>query len=615
MLKISKSWNNYDLVVCFSILTLGVLEFAFSRRAADYLYDINYFELLKSVANHAGYGYNGRPMTQLPPGLPHLLAWLSLAIGSSYTTMIRVMTVFTTSALIASYWLLRSEQDRRLAAITCLLLGSAPGLFAFSTTMVFADMPYFFASTLILCLAISRDKASDSRQHILTWILGAVLLAGTVLLRSAAIALLGGLCCWMAVSFLKEPVAGRRRLKLFLIPVIAGLAAAAGWMSWAVRHQSQEWSIPGYQENYVAQLRLKNANEPELGLATWKDIIVRPISTADDTAAAMLGLFVHKAMAPAWYSPGTLIPLMLVLLGLVHSFRRTGGSLLEWYFVCYQMMFLFWPWDFELRFLLPVAPLAFLYAYRGAHLLWRQARVEPRVVGACSLAFAVVCGLSSINWGKYVSHPSMRSCVAAWFLVAAISVVLLVSGQRRTQKLAVLLAHQLSLGGRSVTIGGLVAALLIGLTCLTGIASQLRLGIANLNTDLSNDDFNNGQIKAAQWIQAHSTPSSVVMARRDDVVYHYSQRRVIWFPPSRDAVTLIDGIRRHHVEYIVVQYGSDTYWRPPAQECFEILSKAYPGWFRLAYAGPNISVFEVSPAARPVHVSAIPEGGLRSTSF
>jgi hypothetical protein len=48
-----------------------------------------------------------------------------------------------------------------------------------------------------------------------------------------------------------------------------------------------------------------------------------------------------------------------MVLGLGYSFRKTGGGLLEWYFVSYEAMFLFWPWDFELRFALPVAPLAF----------------------------------------------------------------------------------------------------------------------------------------------------------------------------------------------------------------------------------------------------------------
>jgi len=124
------------------------------------------------------------------------------------------------------------------------------------------------------------------------------------------------------------------------------------------------------------------------------------------------------------------------------------------------------------------------------------------------------------------------------------------------------------------------------------------IGVANLDTDVSKDDFNYPEIEAAQWIKVHSTPSSVVMARKDDMVYHYSQRRVIWFPPTREAALLMDGIYRYHVQYVVVHYGEDTYWRPPAQACFEALSRAYPGSFRLAHAGYHNSVFEVLPDGR-----------------
>ena len=163
----------------------------------------------------------------------------------------------------------------------------------------------------------------------------------------------------------------------FMPAVIVAVAAQGSWMWWAQKHQVHEWSIPGYQENYVAQLRLKNANNPELGVASWKDIIARPIENSDNIGSAMFGLFTHKDMAPAWYSPGSVLPLLLMGLGLVYSFNECG--LLELYFVSYVGMFLFWSWSFETRFLLPVAPLAFLYAWRGWNLLVRTAQYRRRL--------------------------------------------------------------------------------------------------------------------------------------------------------------------------------------------------------------------------------------------
>jgi hypothetical protein len=594
-----RSWTKHDVAVILSILALGALQFILVRRAEDYLNDTNYFELCNSILHKAGYGFNQKPMTQLPPGLPYLMALLNRLFGSSYMVMLRVMTVFTTAALVASYVLLRSLQGRFVAAIPCLLLGTSPALFAFSTSMVFADMPYFFASILLICGAISLDEGTGwGLRRRLLWLLWGALLVGTILLKSNAIAIVAAVCCWVGASYFKSRDTGRRRIRLFLPLVIATIAVEAGWMAWAAKHQFHEWSLPGYQEHYVAQLRLKNANDPELGLATWKDVIIRPIENADHAAAAMVGLYTHKQMAAAWYSPGTVIPLILILLGLGYSFRRTGGGLLEWYFVCYQTMFLFWPWDFELRFVLPVAPLAFLFAWRGGCLFWRVACDRPLLLGASCLALAAVGCLSSIAWGRAVLHPKMWWCIATWLPVVGISIGFLCSRRAVMQKLAGRPETPLPGRSRSAPLWQCLAAAVVVCTCLAGVRSQLMIGVANLDTDVSKDDFNYPEIEAAQWIKVHSTPSSVVMARKDDMVYHYSQRRVIWFPPTREAALLMDGIYRYHVQYVVVHYGEDTYWRPPAQACFEALSRAYPGSFRLAHAGYHNSVFEVLPDGR-----------------
>jgi hypothetical protein len=606
MTKNSKSrdsgyWTTFDLVVYLLILMLGALEFAMSRRAADYLNDTNYFELFNSILHHAGYGFNHKPMTQLPPGFPYFLAWISVLVGSSYTAMIRVMTVFTTLGLIASYELLRFQQDRNVAAMACLLLGSAPLLFEFSTSMVFADMPYFFTSLILLYLAIRLDTVHEWRlKHAVAWLLWGILLVGTVLLKSMGISLLGGLFCWMAVGYFTNPEAGKRRLKRFLPMVILASAAQVGWMAWAARNQFHEWSIPGYQENYVAQLRLKNANVPELGMATLRDVIIRPIQGADDIAASMLGLFAHKQMAAAWYSPGTLLPLILVLLGLRYSFRQNGGGLLEWYFVCYETMFLFWPWEFELRFFLPVAPLAFLYAWRGGHAIWRITRIRPSLVGTFGLTLALLGCLGSLVWGRGVLRPQLRWCVAGWLLVAVFSIALFTWRTRWMQRLVLLFQHllRIPIKERSAPLWQYLTVVVVFCVFSTGVAAQWKIGLVNLDTNLARDDFNYPDIEAAEWIKANSTPASVVMARKDDIIYHYSQRRVIWFPPSRDAAVLMTGIRHYHVQYVVVHYGNDAYWRPAAQECFDALSRAYPGSFRLAHAGPHNKVFEVAVNVR-----------------
>ena len=123
--------------------------------------------------------------------------------------------------------------------------------------------------------------------------------------------LAGGILGWLAISLFREREAARRRLAVFLPIVIVGLTVQGAWMLWAERHPVSQWPVHGFQESYIAQLKLKNGNDPELGMASWQDVLKRPLENEDDMAASMVGLFTHKQMAPGWYSPSSIIPLAL----------------------------------------------------------------------------------------------------------------------------------------------------------------------------------------------------------------------------------------------------------------------------------------------------------------
>ena len=294
--------TTFDVVVLFLIGALGALEFVLSCRAVDYVFDTNYVDLARSIANHAGYGFNHKPMTQLPPGMSYLMAWMGLTTSASYGVVVRLMTVLTTLALMTSYKLLSAQEGRGVATACCLLLESSPFLFEFSTRMVFTDVPYWFASILLLYAAFKLDAVTTwGHRQVLLWVAWGIGLVATIVVRSAAMSLLGGLCCWIAWGYFSDRKTGIRRFRLFIPAIIAASAAQGCWMLWAHSHQFHEWSIPGYQDNYIAQLKLKNANDPELGLASWQDFMARPVTNADDIGSAVFEVFTHKK----WPRPGT----------------------------------------------------------------------------------------------------------------------------------------------------------------------------------------------------------------------------------------------------------------------------------------------------------------------
>jgi hypothetical protein len=585
--------NREDLLFYALLIALGAIAFTLSCRASDFVGDAYYFELARSIAKGAGYVFDFRPQTMLPPGLPYMLAFLTTMLGGvSYAGLVRLMPIFSTLALIASYEVLRVEESRWVAAAACLMLGSSPEVFEFSTKLVFSDMPYFCTSMILLWL-IMRLDSTEGRPQTRTawWLLAVVLMIGSVLMRSTGIALAVGILGWVAISSLTDRRAARRRIKVFLPLVIAGIAVQGIWMQWAARHQFSEWPVHGYQENYLAQLKLKNGNDPEMGMATWRDVLLRPVHNLDDRAGALVGLLTRKQMAPAWYSPGTVIPLALILLGLAVSFSRNGGGPLDWYFVMYEALFMFWPWDFELRFLLPVVPLACLYMWRGGVLLSWWARAGSRGLSISALVVAVAGMASSMVWGRQVEHPGMWSCVVIWALVACVSISLPMGRGNLVRGMSLLWRQKIRINGRPRYLGRVLAATLVGTVVMLGAVKQARIGSQNYHFDLKTDG-SYPNIEAAEWISQHSTPSAVIMARKEDLVFHYTQHKVVWFPPSTDPKVLMSGIRQYHVQYVVV-VDNDNYWRPTSRACFEALSGAYPGKFQIVHKGLHDEVFVV----------------------
>src|SRR5262245_30366576 len=219
-----KAYTTTDIIVYGLILSLGALEFALSQRSDDFFTgDVTYVELARSIISEGVYGFNFKPETLLPPGLPLILASLCVTFGCTYAVLIRSMAVFVTLAFIASYELLRREEGRTVAAVSCLLLASSPIVFAFSTRVVLSDLPFFFTSISTLLLATMLDRANSPRARVFLWFLCGSLFVGSLLLRSSGIALLTGLLGWLSVSWFTDREVRLRRLRTFVPLLLVGL--------------------------------------------------------------------------------------------------------------------------------------------------------------------------------------------------------------------------------------------------------------------------------------------------------------------------------------------------------------------------------------------------------
>jgi hypothetical protein len=580
-----------DVVVVAMIVTLGALQVLLVRRGDVFVSgDTTYLELARSIVEGAPYGFNDMPGTLLPPGLPSFLALLCLEGSCGHMAATRAIAVFTTLGFLFSYLLIRRIGGRAVAAAVCLLLMSSPEIFSLSTNLVFSDTPCFAVMSLALWLALGLDAARSTRGRVARSGLFAASVAVCLVLRSAAVALLGGVVAWLGATWLMDRASTRRRLLALAPALLLGTALQGAWMAWAGRHQVSEWPLGGYPKSYLSQVLIVSGNEPELGQADWSDLLRRVDGNLRNYTASAAEIVTHHWYLPDWGSPAISLALALILVGLCASLLQRGGALHDSTFLVSAAMLVLWPWDVEVRLALPLLPLGCFYLWRGARELARQARLRPRALGTALIAFSLPLGWLAATTATRLRTIQPLASAAFWIALAGAALWLLLAGERslRSGFASRVLRPSLVSASLTLLLGGLVAL---------GVAGQLQAAHVNLAFEVAKARTY-PDIQAAQWLHQHTGSGAVLMARQVDVVHHHSGRRVVWFPPLSDTNTLMDGIERYGVQWVVVTEKDWSYWLPKESDVFRSLLEAHPEAFQLEAAGPKWRVFAVSTRRR-----------------
>jgi hypothetical protein len=618
-----------DYLVFGLILCFGALQFFHSEKVRDFQYDDVFFaDAGRSLVEHGFYGINGYAETNQPPGLPWVLGMLSLVGGCSHAGFLRAMAVFGTLGFLASYELLRTQAPRIVAAGICLLLVSSRIHFELVTQSVFPYAPYFFTSISLLLVARKLENEMPFACRLGWEAVAAVLMAASLMFASAGIAFIGGIVAIVCLVLFRDPHLAFARLRRGLAILLAGIAVQGFWMHHkagslelsnpgAARQTSQsveassgisaeEWPLPGFPQPYLSQLKVKSGNDPELGIAKLSDIPVRILKNAYQRYYLLAQAILHRSNYITWMSILVAGPLLLVVIGWLRSVWPSGGGLLEWYFAGYEFIYLLWPWSTEPRFFLPVAPLACLYVWRGIKMVIFLAKHKPRALGVAWFPLGVILTTGTWFWmhgatfASHLSHGGLQdeaSC-AFWLLTVLLSLWMVWADTAWVTTISALLRrgisvlrvnprHLLSVSGL-IVVSGLV---------LVGLIEQLRLGRANLDPASATNQLSPDAL-AGMWVRSHSDSNAVVMARHVPTVYHYSSRKLVWFPPSSNPKLLMEGIVKYKVDFLVVVGRNYSYYLPPDGDCFAPLVAAYPNAFRLVFQAPKLRIFSVSE--RPV---------------
>ncbi len=607
---VSSSFCWADILVFSLILGFGILQFFSAQRAPDFLNDDVFFsDAGRSLVEHGFYGINGYAETNQPPGLPAVLGLLCVVGFCGHLACLQVMAISGTLGFLVSYELLRRQVPRLVAASICLLLISSQMPFWSGTQVVAPGNPYFFASASALLVALIFENAKNRTSRILWGALLIVLIGASLMFASAAIAFLGAITASIGVLFLRNRREAIARLRLYFGVFVVCVVVQGLWMHEAKRGaassgiSAQEWPVAGFPQSYLSQLKVKDGNYPELGMATARDIPVRILKNAYERANLLSRILLRRPIYIAWMSITTIGVLLLGLLGWCRSVWPKGGGFQDWYFAGYEFIYLLWPWQLEARFFLPVAPLACLYIWRGITTLVYLAKNKPRWLGAVWLPTGISLTACSWFWvhgsGIATNVPNGglqdETSFVVWLLSAFLAMWMIWSDTKWLGSMSDLLRRYWPVDALRISprrgLQIFCMVLVIGMVAL-GLKQQIEIGRVNLDPNsvvnrLSPD------IEAATWVRSHTDIGAIIMARHVPTTWHYSQRKVVWFPPSSNPQLLMDGILKHQVNFVIVAHRDNNYYLPPDDDSFAPLLAADPNAFRLVYQAPKIRIFQV----------------------
>jgi hypothetical protein len=587
--------------VFYLLVLFGISAVLLHQRTTDFMgEDVFYADAAQSFLRHGSYAVNGVNETTQPPGLSAILALLFAIFGQSYATAVCSMAVFETLGFLLFYEFLRRRAPWIIAAGICILLMSSPLYFAWASRMVYPCFAYFF-TTMFALLAYEEYENAAGKRSTIAWggLLTLAVLASLLIATSTA-ALLGAMLAVMLCTALNDRRLARMRA-LRILPVLgAGVLMLGLWLGRSPA--PLDWALPGYPGPYLQQLRLKSGNHPELGLAHWQDIPVRVRRNLAAESDILTQLMLRHGVKQNRVEV-IIVPLLLIAVGWLCSVLKARGTeFVDWYFFAYQFIYLLWPWTMDPRYLLPIAPLACFYLWRGIKGVVHSIQERPRWAGSVGALLGLLLAISGLH--RIRAHESGGASKLLDFMVVALWLGLAVSAAWVAYWKRPPFAAGLNIGRRHIdSILGLRYASYAATATLImlGLAIDFRIGRENIHARTSiaagqtgPSEFLSQEVEAGLWLRDNTPQDSIVMARHWPTVRHYAERKLIWFAPISDPSTLFEGIRRHAVNYIVVVRHVSPYYLPDDEYCFDHLREIHAAAFQLVFQADGVRIFRVN---------------------
>lgn len=374
-----------------------------------------YLGLGRSIAAGAGMTFNGVSHAGGNIGLPLLWAGVIKVCGENYLIGRLIMVALAMVMIGACYRLVRELRGEWLATLV-LIVVAANGRLWSSSQLIQTDLP--FAALLAVAMLGARRFLAGHR-----W---AIVYAGLALGAAVLVRLVGGMFLpLIALGLLLDRSTGSSLKRRFLGALALGLIVLPFVAGWYLYYRSAASAPAGYLAS-AGEIYSSGA-AGELLSNIWNNF-------AYELPRHTMGALMDQRITPALS-----IPLCLVLLpGLVRSFRRREGLLLV-PALAYVAFLLTWArTSVDARYLMPLLPMLAMWFLDGAHaiLSWvgrrrpalarlsspaRSTLIVAGLVGAAGLVPNVVKDLSwrfePTAW-QVESGDQVRLCSLTQWLAA-----------------------------------------------------------------------------------------------------------------------------------------------------------------------------------------------------
>jgi hypothetical protein len=395
---------------------LAIYQLRLNTVAGLMVDDAWYVVLAKALASGEGFRLISSASTPIqplyPPGFPAVLS-LVMHFSPEFPQNVLLLKAVSIAAMIGvgalTYVYLHAHRQlsRELALLIATAVTISPAFVFLATSTVMSECFFTLCQLGAIVVVHRAGEALDERSGRNYAALAGVLAGGTMLVRSAGVALIVAAVLWL----LKE----RRWMRTAWFAGIA-LACVLPWMVYArvnaptPAEQALHGGAVVYE--YVDQLSMRWAGAPVFGRITIRDLSDRILTNLVDIFARCVGgIFVPALFRTAGESGEEVISLTtrgmgatqtmsisllltgVALIGYVRTVRERL-SVAEFLVPLTVAIVVLWPyWSF--RFVLPLTPFLFFYLTKGLQLL------SPR---AASIALLSLIGLNVYDHGGYIVH-------------------------------------------------------------------------------------------------------------------------------------------------------------------------------------------------------------------